>query len=376
MTQTATKRQSSQHSQQTTQTPQSKRQLERFGSFRGHPDGNGYTFTLTAPLAAALESAGVETVFPDDADEDALPGVTAGVAFNDPVPVLGGEGSVVTGVVTHGDDVKGGRTFLNQRRVSVNGRSLHLRLPGEIVEVLDGGEPPIIEVWAGDGAIAFKPLGTGDAEITGGISGYPLAKLPDPIRRDVLAVTGGTESLTPSDAAREHIDRAAEILGGVAELQTAVSTPGQYVGTAEVTAAADGSNTLTITRAVKTALQTSDAVIEAEDAGAIATFDPNKGGQGVVPTQIETGEDADIDDGLTRVIDTSPTPADTQRHQVRLPNSVLSELGIDPDEADRERVVLLASTDQSAIALTQPITETRVITEPTLQKRYVDADEE
>lgn len=374
----------------TTTTESTHAELEQFGMFHGHiGEDNISVFTLTGPLSAAL---GVDAATGKER-ENALSGKDIGVVFNDPVEQNGG--TLVTGVVKIGEEIEDGRTYSNQRRVSMNKGSLQMRLPVSMLEALDAGDPPVIDVWAGDGVIQFKTVQPD--EIAVGEGAYELSKLPDRILQDALAVIGegkdpgswGVErglseetTKAPRYVVQDNIERAEEILGGRDQLERAVDEYQSRSDTEEVVIVhtgqteirgTDTGNFLPITSAIQEALaDPTDAIGAVSDGtGASLHFHPKEGGSEEIPSRIETGADAQTGTGLARAIDGAESN-DGQRFQIRMPDAILRELGIDPDNADGERVILRAAEDHKMpmIVLSRPNRETREVPEPELKGQY------
>lgn len=384
-------------------------EMQQYGSYRMYEaDENGYLGTFTDPLVDTLREMGVENIVPDDGSK-LMPDSEAAIIFNDPIEKRG-EGMMVSGTIVTGDEVEDARTYSNQRRIMVNNRALQLYLPKDMLAELGAGDPPVLDVWAGDGAIMLKTVET-EEEINVNNVDIQLGKLPKVIMEDVKGVY--VEGRTPAEQGVErgletdttvgeaddpqanarlkvedNIERAKEILGGEDQLEAAVDALEadaenetvlfQHIGQQQIrTAEKKGTNWFPLTKPVTHAMENpKDAVgAVADGEGAAINFDLNGGGLNEVPAWIETGEDVNVGGELTRSIDTAKADAEAQRYQVRMPETVLEELGIDPDNADDEYIVTLAASgEMPMVVFRAPQTEIRMIEQPEPQSRSEDTD--
>jgi hypothetical protein len=188
---------------------------------------------------------------------------------------------------------------------------------------------------------------------------------------------------SPATVVEDNIKRAENLLGGRDQLELAVEefTARSDTETAVIVHAGrtkvrnpddeynQYSNFVSITSAVREALADPEEAIGAvsDNSGASLAFDLNGGAPGSVPAFIEMGEDAQTGTGLSRAID-----GNSQRFQVRMPDTVLRELDIDPENADGERLILYAAEDHElpTIVFDRPEHESRIVEEPELIGQY------
>jgi hypothetical protein len=329
----------------------------------------------------------------------------AAIRFNEPAS------GIMTGVLKIGEAIRGGRKYQNQRKVAVNNTSLSIVMSDDELQDLgvdcdhEAGIPPIVEIWAGDGAIVFKTVE--DREITVETVDHELAKLPERMREDFIAVEvegrdpadvaeerGSTYTMSPEGTDNEYeysaagnvkqnVEKAKQLLSDpeaaieakqeqTAEQEALTFTPVERV---EIIDGGEEYNSYSValTKTVREALP--DDATGAEATELSLHFQPEAATEGVIPTSIDTGEDAQKGRGRPRIRkvnvkngDTnsdSVTPAELA-YSVKLPEIVIEELGFDLDDPTGEYVSTLAS--EGSIVFERPQTRAFMIEEPELRK--------
>lgn len=165
-------------------------EMRQFTAVSGYAFDDGYRFRLTKPL-------GLTGLTVDD-----LRGDTEAILYlSDPDT----ERRELTGALVVGEDLPGGRRDSRYRRIHNNRSSLAIYLKNEEIEALgvdvDGDTPPVLDVWASEDGMAFRPLDVREIVIEKELD-HGLEALPDRMREDYLAVEEW--GYTPAEWAEER----------------------------------------------------------------------------------------------------------------------------------------------------------------------------
>lgn len=366
--------------------------------------GDGWRFTVTEPLRHLGIPVG------DGSDE-----MTASIKFNPPADGL------LTGVVKTGDDVSDGRSDSSQSQCVITDKTAVIYISNTRLSQLGcpTDTPPTLEVWAGDGAIIFKPIEEIEYSINE-LSTDPLSDLPDQVREDYIAIVEegkspaewaeerglnrnpqywavniedektkpsdeygieGHESQSPKydakyyitrnvEKAKRHLDAHRESVATTTQVSPFTASPVDVDETKRTVSFTNtgltklhldqGTYRVSLTPAIRNALP--DFQLDSEIS---LKFDLDHYYDSLVPAHVVTGSNAKDGRGRRdwrKVTDTGNN-SDTTGHiyRVRLPDPVLNELGYETENgaAVGEYINILAG--DRIVAFQQPITKTYTI---------------
>jgi hypothetical protein len=332
----------------------------------------------------------------------------AAIRFNEPAA------GMMSGLLQKGTDVAGGRSYANQRKITVNTTSLSIVMSDAELQDLgvdcdhNAGIPPIVEVWAGEGGLILKTVE--DREISVETVDHELAKLPEKMREDFIAVE--VEGRDPTEVAndrglstftaspegtdkeyeysaagnvKKNVEKAKQLLANpeaaieakqeqTAEQEALTFTPVERV---QINDSGEGYNaySVALTKTMRAALP--DDATGAEATEISLHYQPNAATEGVVPTSVDIGEQAQSTGrGRPRIrkvnvkngdLNSDAVTPDDLAYSVKLPDLVIEELGFgDGDDPTGEVLSTLAADD--SIVFERPPTREFRIEEPELQK--------
>ena len=164
-------------------------QMSLLGAVEELPADGGYRFAATQ----ALEQAGYTR---SDAESD----VEASVRLGQP----GEDAQALTGVLLTGSNVDSGRNDPNYRKILRTGGSLAVAVSKADLDAIgvDHSENtrPVVDVWAGEGVIAFAPIETRVIHVDTELD--PVRALPDVLEQDYRAVV--EEEMDPEEWAEQR----------------------------------------------------------------------------------------------------------------------------------------------------------------------------
>lgn len=378
-------------------------EVEHIDTVRFRPADGGWRATVTD----AMKHLGLEADM--IATENDPEGVDVGIRFNEPDPDHG----QLTGVLVTDDNLEGGRTYRNQRKVWLSGTAMNLVLSEAMLNNAgiecdrESDVPPVAEMWAGEGVFILKSVEMRDIEKA--TVNHELDRLPDQMREDWIAVE--VEGQSPAEVAderglktpepspetvdktyqypgqqvKENVKKANKILddrredaieavNSARESEEALFKPAER---SVITTTAPNVYSLSVTDTIRQAL---DDDVSGEDAVKVSLkFDPDAAADGVVPAHVLTGDGAMGGHGksLVRKVNAKePAPdympddgeltPEHHRYSVKLPEAVISELGYDPDDPVGEHIATL--TSDGAVAFEPNQKDVVEVTPPELKK--------
>lgn len=365
--------------------------LSLFGAVRGYEESGGWSFTLTDPL----KHMGVT-------DEMLTSGDDPVIVFDRPDDAHGNPHNELMGVLKMG--ITDGRGATNARKImgmNLPNGSYRLRFTDDALNEIgvncdiDTGDPPVIEVWAGDGVISLSPLHSEQVAVTESPH-TALHVLPDQLREDFEAVE--LDDYTAAEWAEErgltdtadstydpeyyinnNVKKAKQKLGsGTVDALKSAAESGDLSEETElltvpiqraqlVDTSRGATYRLTVTEAVKRALPEDEW-----GKSAVVYFDPLSGIVGGEIETFESKEETPQGAGRENLRRLQYEEA-ADRYQLRLPQSAVKELGYDPDEDAGEYINIFAG--DHTLGFSPSRHATREISEPELTKRYNAGDQ-
>lgn len=341
-------------------------ELMQFDAATGFRGDGIWRFTITKPM----DYLGISV-------DDIKAGANAVIRFNEPDT----ENQQMTGLVEVDSDIPAGRAAVNHRKITYSSTSLSFTLSDETLSQLgvsfdvEAGIPPVIDIWAGDGAFMVKSVTTETYPVRQ--MSDPLQILPTQMRADFEAVEFGNYTLEewaderglarpetsdnlPEHYIRRNITEASDRLKDLGVDIDDLTPPAdadreeitfKHIGRVKLQKYDSGSgeeHRINLTAAIREALPEAKLdgpiSLEYDLTEYYGTHDEPE--LGVVPAFVATGEEANEGRGR-KVTDTLQYAEDNNGHsfRVRVPNDVLEALGYSVDTAAGEYITVLAGTE-------------------------------